>query len=141
MTLEEAIHDHLMADGPVLAILVSDRVFYGNAAQGQQTSPPYVTFTAVSRVSPETFQGDYGPLEARFQFDCYAVTAPKARDLCRAVRRALQGIQAVIPTGNPSGVFVQSALCEGGDAGRDGYDPETQLFTCSVDVMITAADD
>lgn len=140
ITLEQAVHDELMRTGPVKDIIVEDRIYYGQVAQGAQLIAPYVHFTAISRVTPETYQGDSGPLDARFQFDCYAATAPVARNLAREVRRMLQGFQGMMPTGAGTQILVQSALCEGGDAGRDGYDDSVRLHVCSVDIIVSTAD-
>lgn len=141
VTLEKAIHDELIANAALFLLLGSeDRIFYGNIAQGAQATPPYVNFIAVSRVSPETFDGDTGPLEVRYQFDCYATDLPKARDVARALRAVLQGRQGLMPDGGAEKIMVQSALCEGGNAGRDGYDESVRLYTCSVDFIVTTVD-
>lgn len=141
MTLEEAIHDTLLALEDITTALGSDKIFYGQVQQGVQLTPPYIRFWAVSRSSTEAFGGEVGPLYTRYQFDCYAPSMPEARDLARLVRQCLQGYQGVMPVGAPGGdtIFVQSVRCEG-DAGRDGYDDAVSLHVCSVDLTSMTKD-
>lgn len=140
MNLETAIKGLLVGTPAVADIVTVNGVYYGLVAQGQQLTAPYVRFDVISRVSPETFQNETGPLDARVQFDCYAAKSTDARTLAREVRRVLQGYQGNAPTLTGDVIYIQSALCEAGDAGRDGYDDAVNLYVCSVDIVFSVAD-
>lgn len=107
MSVEESIVATLKA-APALATVKA----YPEAAPGSPVAP-YVIYTQFSGARVNSFQGDSGLTNPRFQFDVYAKTKAEVMALRNAIRVALLAAPVL------GAVFINEG---------SGYEPDTKLY-------------
>jgi hypothetical protein len=105
MDLEAGLVAHLQSD-PNVAALVATRVY--PIRLPQSVTLPALTFQQVSGVRDLVHGQPSGMANPRIQITSWAATYAAANGLARAVRIALNGVDAVM--GEPSGIRVTALL-------------------------------
>lgn len=125
--MEEALVAHLLASAG-LSSLVDDRVHLGKRPQG--FGLPAVVLHRISGAEGVTLDGPDGLGEARIQVDCWAGGWLAAKEVARAVKAAVSGLNATVGDTKFQGVFVISE--------RDDFDhaPPEQLHRSSLDLQV-----
>lgn len=129
--MEEAFRALLTAYAPLLALISSDRVVFGDALQ--QRAYPLITMLTVSGSEGMTMQGPDGLFEGRVQVDCYAASMAEAKRLARHVVAALNGWRSPANSGARFiGIFLETTR----DGREGGSNDADRPFRTSLDFMI-----
>lgn len=123
--MEEALINVLLSSAGVMA-LVSNRIEWGRSTQGEQV--PRIVLQLISTVKPYTMAGASNYTASRVQIDIYANCYLEAKQVSRAVVKALSGYWG----GIFQGIFIQSERdLTAADAGEI-----SRLFRNSIDITI-----
>jgi len=124
MPFEEGLFAYL--DGyPGLTLEVGSRIY--PILIPQEATFPLVTYTRISTPRLHEFERSFLP-HPRFQFDCWAESYNRAKDVAAQVRAALD-----LYGGAMGAYTVRVSLV---DDERDVYEPETKLWHVIVDAII-----
>jgi len=105
MTPEIAVRLRLLED-QTFVDLVATRIYPGELPQYDTERPfaeqiPAVVYEVISDVDDDmTQEGDEGLNRVRIQYDCYAVSHPKARELAGVIKTAINGKSWVTEDGD-----------------------------------------
>lgn len=124
MPFEEGLFAYLDAH-PGLTVEVGSRIY--PVKLPQLPTFPAVTYTRISTPRLHAFERSLLP-HPRFQFDCWAESYSRAKDVAAQVRAALN-----IYRGAMGAYTVQVSIV---DDERDMYDPETKLWHVIVEAII-----
>ena len=89
MTIEQGLVAHLLADGPVAAI-IGTAVHPGKIPQGAPL--PAIVYSRSSSIRENTLAGPSDLVKVRMRLDCWHTTYADAKALADAVRIALNGV-------------------------------------------------
>lgn len=123
--MEEALINLLLSSAGVTA-LVSNRIELGRSTQDEQV--PRIVLQLISTVKPYMMVGSSNYTASRVQIDVYANRYLEAKQISRAVSKALSGYWG----GIFQAIFIQSERdLTAADAGE-----VNQLFRTSIDITI-----
>lgn len=123
--MEEALINLLLSSVGVTA-LVSNRIEWGRSTQDEQV--PRIVLQLISAVKPYMMVGSSNYTASRVQIDVYANRYLEAKQISRAVSKALSGYWG----GIFQAIFIQSERdLTAADAGE-----VNQLFRNSIDITI-----
>ena len=135
MTIEAGLRTHLLADGPVAALVVDlsldpadQRRVYPDKLP-QNPVYPSLTYEIVSDIPYRTLDGDSDREKIRARIHCWAKTAAGRNDLARKVRTALADFKGTMGT-----VTVSSVKFE---TWNDIYEDVPEVYRRVADFMIT----
>ena len=126
MTIETGLRTHLLADGPVAALVVA-RVYPLHPPQ----SPTYpcLSYEIVSDIPYRRLAGDDNRERIRVRVDCWAATYVGAVDLAGKVRTAVADFSGLMGTTPVSSVKFESWT--------DIFEDVPEVYRRVVDFMIT----
>jgi hypothetical protein len=124
MPFEEGLFAYLDAY-PGLTLEVGSRIY--PLVLPQRPTFPAVTYVRISTPRLLEFERAFFP-HPRFQFDCWAESYDRAKDVAAQVRAALN-----LYRGAMGAYTVQTSLVEDE---RDMYDPETKLWHVIIEAVI-----
>jgi hypothetical protein len=102
--IEQAIYSLLSHNSSVTA-LISGRIY--PQVRERTDGLPAITYQIISNIRGYDLSGPNDLAECRVQINCFAETAIGAAQLCREVRRALNGLRT-----GAEGVEIMSILAE-----------------------------
>ena len=94
MTVEQGLVTHLLADGPVAAI-VGTRVHPEAVPQGGAT--PAIVYSRISAIRDVDLSGPMDFVQVRLRLDCWHTSYSGVKTLADAVRVALNGVGIASP--------------------------------------------
>jgi hypothetical protein len=126
VSIEAGLVTHLLADGPVAALVVA-RIYPDKLPQ----SPTYpaLTYEIISDIPYRTLDGDSDREKIRARIHCWAETAAERNDLARKVRTSLADFSGTMGT-----VVVSSTKFE---TWNDFYEDVPEVYRRAVDFFIT----
>ena len=128
MTIEAGLVTHLLADGPVAALI-------GTRADPlklpQSPTYPAITYEIISDIPYRGLSGDHDKEVIRARIHCWAETFAGATDLARKVRTALSDFSGTMGT-----VAVSSTKFE---SWNDVFEDVPEVYRRVSDFMITHA--
>ena len=135
MTIETGLRTHLLADGPVAALVVDlsldpadQRRIYPDILP-QKPTYPALTYEIISDIPYRALAGDSGREVVRARIHCWAKTAAGRDDLSRKVRTALADFSGLMGTTAVSSVKFESW--------NNLYDDAPEVYRRVTDFMIT----
>ncbi len=128
MNIEEALYYHLSHDAGVI-ILAGARGY--PQVIPQDASLPAWAYQRISGPRLLAHDGPTGLASPRFQITCTGNTYGEAKNLCNAIRVALDGFRGLM--GGAGGVQVESV---GVENEIDGYNQATGKQTVRLDLLI-----
>ncbi len=137
MSIEDGLRTHLLADGPVAALVVDsslavpfrDRVY--PLKLPQEPTYPALTLEIVSDIPYRGLSGDHDKEVIRARIHCWAETFSGAIDLAGKVRTAVADFSGTMGT-----TAVSSAKFE---TWNDIYEDVPEVYRRVADFMITHA--
>ena len=126
MTIETGLRTHLLADGPVAALVVA-RVYPDVLPQNPVY--PAITYTTISDIPYRALAGDSDRERVRARIDCFSETSNGREDLAIKVRAALADFSGLMGTTPVSSVKFETW--------NSLYEHETKIYRRVVDFMIT----
>ena len=123
-TIEEAIHDILVADSSVKAI--TTRCYPSTLPQNP--TYPLILYAKVTGERINDLSGPSGMAHPRFQIEAWAETYAAAKSLANAIRVCLNGYRGTSGTVRIGSFLIQSE--------RDIYEPEAACHRVVMDYAI-----
>lgn len=123
-TIEEAIHDILVADSSVKAI--TTRCYPSTLPQNP--TYPLILYAKVTGERINDLSGPSGMAHPRFQIEAWAETYAAAKSLANAIRVCLNGYRGTSGTVRIGSFLIQSE--------RDIYEPEAACHRVVMDYTI-----
>lgn len=120
--LEEGIVTYLTSV-TVLVALQGNRVWPNRLPQNPTL--PATTFREISNVPEYSHNGPSGYENVRMQFNCWATDPLAAKQLARALKRALSGFKGMMGSSSIGGCFLANSM--------DDFDDPTGLSRVIVD--------
>ncbi len=131
MTIQQAIHAYLLADGSLSALL-GTRVHW--ARLPQNPTYPSLMLEAISSPAVSDMEGETTLRRMRVQATVYHPGYVEATAVLKALRDAIHGFSGVM--GGSGGVEVESIDLESGDQERDGVDDDLDVMTKQLDFVV-----
>ncbi len=132
MAVEEGLRAHLLADGPVSAI-VGTAIHPGSMPQGQTL--PVLVYQRISTQRDTDLGGPMTFVKVRLQVDCWHNSYAACKSLADAVRVALNGVGLASPHLLGSEVVQLVELV--GDTDLFEFDGDLRKYRVSQDWIIT----
>lgn len=126
MSIEAGLVTHLLADGPVAALVVA-RIYPDKLPQNP--TYPALTYEIISDIPYRTLDGDSDREKIRARIHCWATTAAVRNDLARKVRTSLADFKGTMGT-----VVVSSTKFE---TWNDFYEDVPEVYRRATDFFIT----
>lgn len=127
MSIETGVVAHLIADGPVNA-LIAGRVHPWKVPQAKALPGPTITYEMVGDTPHRALSGPLDRTRPRFRFHCWADTSLVAADLAAKVLTALDGFK-----GTMDDVPVSSVKFE---TQNDNFDDVPETYRRILDFVI-----
>lgn len=135
MTIEAGLVTHLLADGPVAALVVdlsldpADQRRVYPLKLPQEPTYPALTYEIITDISYRSLDGDSDRETIRARIHCWAATFAGAVDLATKVRTALADFSGLMGT-----VTVSSVKFE---TWNDIYEDVPEVYRRVADFMVT----
>ena len=127
MSIETGLVAHLIADGPVNA-LVAGRVHPWKVPQAKTLPGPTITYEMVGDTSHRALSGPLDRTRPRFRIHCWAATSIVAADLAAKVRTSLDGFKGTMDDVAVSSVKFETQV--------DNFDDAPETYRRIVDFVI-----
>lgn len=125
-TTEEGLLAFLTADAGVSS-LCADRLYPAGGVP-DDVARPYLTYRKVSGPREITHDGDAGIEHPRFQFSCWSDDYLEAKNLAKAVKKALSGYRGLVGDVPVSGCTIENQT--------DIYVQQERTYQVAVDVTL-----